>query len=593
MAARLDTGSANYLGACALVEELVRLGVTQFVLSPGARSTALCVAAARHPGVQRLVHYDERGAAYYALGLGRATGQPAALVCTSGTAAANYLPAVIEAAQDGVPLLLLTADRPPELRQTGANQAIDQVKLFGSYVRGQADLPCPDDGAPLASLLGAAAEASAQARGCPPGPVHLNCMYREPFLPVEAVPPPGEFLARHEPLLPPGWLASARPFNPLLPAAPGLEAAGGAALAALVAGSRAGLILAGALAHDAERQALREVAARLQWPVVADLRSGLRLGEFPERIDHAELLLGAPPQPPPDAILHLGGNFVSARVQQFLAQHAGLPRLHLRPDPRRLDPRQLGGLRLQATLPELARVAAAWPPGPPSALLAPWRAASARLAAVLAARLDQESPGTPLREAAIARAVAALTPPGHGLFAAASLPVRELDSFAPGAAACPPLAANRGASGIDGTVASAAGFAAGLGRPVTLLCGDLALLHDLNSLILARQGPQPLTIVLLNNDGGGIFHFLPVRAQTEVFETCFATPHGLDFAAAAAQFGLEYQRPAGLAEFRAAYARAMAAPAPRLFELRTGRAGNPGLHQELLAAAAAAWEAPA
>ncbi|MDQ7040983.1 MAG: 2-succinyl-5-enolpyruvyl-6-hydroxy-3-cyclohexene-1-carboxylic-acid synthase [Rhodothermus sp.] len=561
-----------------LIDELVRCGVTCFCIAPGSRSTPLVAAVARHPAAQALVHYDERGTAFWALGYGRATGRPAAWITTSGTAVANGLPAVVEASQDEIPLLLLTADRPPELRDTGANQTIDQVKLFGAYVRWQFELPVPDSDLDPALVHTTVNQAVYRSLRPPAGPVHLNCPFREPL-----VPEPDELTTLR---------ASDRPYTRY--AAPVMvpDPAALADLAALLRTVARGIVIAGRLRTAEAVAAAAKLAAHLGWPLLPDVTSGLRLGagRFPQ-VPFAELLLTDPEQAArtlrPEAVLHLGGRFVSKRLLQFVKASQLRCYAHVHDSPIRLDPEHRVTFRLEADVARACTALTETLPAAdrPSAWSQHWQQANE----AARRRLQQLFQHGELAEPDVAWHLTRWLPPTHGLVLASSLPVRLVQTWAAPDGAQPPVAANRGASGIDGTVATTAGFATGLERPVTLLIGDLALLHDLNSLALLRD--RPVVAVVLNNDGGGIFSFLPVARHTEMFEPFFGTPHRLRFAHAAHLFGLAYEAPRTLQELEQAYREATRRATATLIEVRTERTRTYTRWQELEAALADVREA--
>ena len=568
-----------------LVEELARCGVTHACISPGSRSTPLTAAAVRSERLACTLWLDERGAAYHALGIARATGRPAALVCTSGTAAANYLPAVVEAAQDGVPLLVLTADRPPELLDTGANQAIRQSGIFGGFVRWAFDLPVPDPGFPAAALLSTVDHAVHRALGPPAGPVHLNCMFREPLGPTGDEPWPAD--------VPERWRAGDRPLTAY--ARPGGDpaAAAVAAVAAALREARRGLLLVGQLPTAADRAAAARLAGRLGWPVAADVRSGLRLGAAPATlVPHLDQLLLAPGLREafaPDVVLHLGAQPVSKRLAQALAARPPAARIAVQENPFRSDPDHAVSLRLDASPGRLCEL-----------LLAEglageggsWGAGLAAASARAGEQIDRFVAGAPLGEIAVARLVSRELPDGHGLFLGNSMPIRDMDMYGAVRAGAVPVAANRGASGIDGTVSTAAGFAQGLGAPATLVAGDLTVLHDLNALgelgVLAR----PLVVVLVNNGGGGIFHFLPIAAQGDLLDPWFTAPQTVNFGGVAQLFGIPHHRPGSAGEFVAAYREACAAGKPAVIEVRSDRVENLAAHRELGERIAAAGGEP-
>jgi 2-succinyl-5-enolpyruvyl-6-hydroxy-3-cyclohexene-1-carboxylate synthase len=566
----------NVLAAELLIEELVRSGVDCFCIAPGSRSAPLALAVARRAANKAHVHFDERGAAFFALGHARATGRPAVVITTSGTAVANLLPAVVEASMDGVPLLLLTADRPPELRAAGANQTIDQPGIFGRYIRWQFDLPCPDEKIPLATLLTTADQAVFRAQHPHPGPVHLNCMFREPLGPQPAAFPRRALLA---PLA--SWVKTARPFTRYAVPRTSVGPAEAATLAKLFKNARSGLLVVGRLPGGQPDRALRALIRALGWPVFADVQSGLRGADIPEAITHADLLLLAPvlrERCRPDVVLHIGGGLVSRRVTDFLKESEPKDYVLVHPGPARLDPAHQVSLRVMADSETFCTaLAKRLPRRAAHTSLALWRRADAVAAAVLDRHMAQAGKlGAP----AIARWLATALPAGHALLLGNSMPIRNMNMFAP-TVAPHRVVANRGASGIDGLIATAAGFATGASQPVTALLGDLALLHDLNSLALLAAGKQPVVLLVINNDGGGIFSFLPVAQSGAAFERFFGTPHGLTFAAAAQQFGLAYAAPATMPDLQAAYRVACAGKRPALLEVRTDRRLQHTEHMEL------------
>ena len=566
----MDAPNRTYLWTQCLVEELVRCGVDTFFVAPGSRSTPLTVAAARHPGARVVLHVDERGSAFAALGYGRAAGHPAAWITTSGTAVANGLPAVVEAGTDGVPMLLLTADRPPELRDTGANQTIDQVKIFGDYVRWTVDVPVPSPEIDPAYVLTTADQAVHQARRAPCGPVHLNCMFRKPLEPV----------ASDDPLdLPPAvreWESLETPFTTYPEPVAGPRADMVDELAADLAGTPRGLIVAGRLDTARDARAVRALANHLGWPLLPDVTSRLRLGpaDGSPRIATFDAILGATAfrdEADPDAVLHIGGRQASKRLRLFLKDTEPLLWAVVRPSPDRVDPDHRVTHHVEAhpaafahalreRLPEnLGSREARW------AYRSHWMQADRRVREVLR---ETERADT-LDEPLLARLVTRHLPDAHALVTASSMPVRDVNRFGSVDGPPAPVYANRGASGIDGTVATTAGVVEARSGPATLLIGDLALWHDLNSLALVAD--RPVVIVVVNNDGGGIFHKLPIRDHPDVFEPYFTTPHGRSFADAARTFGLSYANPATPSAFIDAYRQATEEGGATLIEVTADR----------------------
>jgi 2-succinyl-5-enolpyruvyl-6-hydroxy-3-cyclohexene-1-carboxylate synthase len=568
-----ETPRANRLWASLIVEELVRCGVDFFCVAPGSRSTPLVAALAANEKARSLVHFDERGTAFAALGYARATGSPAAWITTSGTAVANGLPAVVEASTDGVPMILLTADRPPELRQTGANQTIDQPDIFGDYVRWRFDLPAPDLAIDPAMVLTTVDQAAYRARRSPQGPVHLNLMFREPFLPEG-----NEEIAEPSP-----WTEADDPYTRYAATKPAVDETEVRALWRTLRRSKRGLVVAGRLASRKQGEAVSRLAGALGWPLLPDVGSQVRLGADSENlVAYYDALLASgefAEAHAPDAVVHVGGRALSKRLEQFLGRSGPDPYVVVRENPFRLDPAHRVTHSIEADVLDfcaaMVRVATEDPPDGHDAWMTGWQGASKRVDHTLDG-VSFTEPNEPF----VARSVSRNVPPDHGLVVASSMPVRDLDTYAAAGGAPVPVAANRGASGIDGTVATAAGFSRGLGRPVTLLIGDLALLYDLNSLAMLRD--VPVVVVVLNNDGGGIFSFLPVAERKEFFEPYFGTPQGVSFEPAAGMFGLHYERPGTTEEFVEIYRGACARGSSTLIEVRTDREENLTLHRRVL-----------
>jgi 2-succinyl-5-enolpyruvyl-6-hydroxy-3-cyclohexene-1-carboxylate synthase len=568
-----DTPRANRLWAHLIVEELLRCGVDFFCVAPGSRSTPLVAALAANEKARSLIHFDERGTAFAALGYARATQRPAAWITTSGTAVANGLPAVVEAATDGVPMILLTADRPPELRQTGANQTIDQPDIFGDYIRWRFDLPAPDPGIDPAMVLTTVDQAAYRAGRTPQGPVHLNLMFREPFL---SDPEDDDVLSG-----PSSWARSGEPYTRYAASKPTVDEMEIHNLWETLRPVRRGLVVAGRLASLKQGEAVLLLADALGWPLLPDIGSQIRLGTEDIAAHYDALLAGDSfvETHAPEAVVHVGGRALSKRLEQFLASSRPDPYVVVRENPFRLDPAHRVTHSVEANVLDfcaaLARAATEDPPATDPSWLAGWREVSEEVGC----HLDGIPAGEP-NEPLVARVLSQNVPPDHGLVVASSMPVRDLDTYAATGGAPVPVAANRGASGIDGTVATAAGFARGLERPVTLLIGDLALLHDLNSLAMLRN--VHVVVVVLNNDGGGIFSFLPIARQEEFFEPYFGTPQGVGFEPAAKMFGLAYEHTGTMEEFVEAYGSACARGSSTLIEVKTDRGKNVALHRRVL-----------
>ncbi len=569
------TRGSNSHWAQLIVEELTRCGCRYFVISPGSRSTPLVIAAARHPRVTARVCIEERGAGFHAVGYARATGSPAVLVCTSGTALANHLPAVVEAAQDQIPLLVLSADRPPELHDAGANQTISQRGMLNRYARWSGELPVPTPRINPRVVLTTIDQGVFRATADPAGPVHINVLFSEP---LEPQPLPSSLL---EDAAGRRWQQGSEPLTTYR-AVPAEVAT--TELRSIMAHSRRGLLVAGGLRHGAGA-AVEALARHIGWPLLGDATSGAR------GTPGVQLLLqsgNGRAIMSPDTVLHFGSHVVAKQYLTLLAEAA--PRLvQIAPGPRRIDPSHSAALRIAADPEQAAKsLLAACPPRTASVYGVQVECAGTRALTAAAAWTDQRPE---LCEPVVARlaAAAAAGPPPTGLFAASSMPIRDLDSFATPLPRGVPVAANRGASGIDGAVASAAGFATGLQRPVVALLGDLSLVHDLPSVSQLDELPHGVVMVVINNRGGGIFSLLPLAQVDEpgfdeLFERYFATPHAIGFGQVAAGFALRYGQPDTPSELRSQLTAAVGHAArgtSTLLEVATERSDNASVHREL------------
>ncbi len=577
----------NQLWGYLIIEELVRNGVDYFVISPGSRSTPLTATVAQHPQAQKIVCLDERGAAFHALGYARATGNPAVLICTSGSAAANYFPAVIEASIDHIPLIILSADRPPELRQTGANQTIDQVHLYGSYPKWEFDLPCPTAEMSHRVVLTTIDLAVSKSRQAPGGVVQLNCMFREPFGEMGA---PVEIPASLE-----QWNGSQSPYTRYADRLTIPTSAEIKSLVEIIQRTRKGVLTIGQLKSTVDIEAVVELAARLNWAVFADIQSGLRLRQdFPNLIHYFDRLLLTDISRELErieTIVQLGTRIVSARWLKWIEQYPPQNYIVVANDRDRHDPSHLVSLRIESDIAYLCQqLCQQLPQLSPSTWVRKIRSASDKISVTAAKFLKT----TKLTEPLIARTISELIPSQHGLWVANSMPIRDLDMYGVGELGDEEtgglgdlgtgnirIGANRGTSGIEGAIAAATGFAVGLQAPVTAIVGDLSSLHDLNSFALLPRNTQPVIVVIINNDGGGIFSFLPIAKSTEIFDTYFGTPHGVNFSHAAVMFGLDYYHPQTSDELIRDYQQALANNCSAVIEVTTDRSENLQLHQAL------------
>jgi len=568
--------------AVTLVDELARCGLAEAVLAPGSRSAPLAMAlwdrAREGSGLRLHVRIDERSAAFLALGLAKASGRPVALVCTSGTAAAHFHAAVIEASEAGVPLLVLTADRPPELRGTGANQTIDQVKLYGDAVRWFCEAGVPEArpgmNAYWRSLACRAWAAAGGSDGGFPGPVHLNLALREPLVPdlPDAADVTGGAGDWPEAL-------DGRPEGGPWTRFPGAPA-GGRVLE--LPWTERGVVVCGDGCGDPV--ALLSLAEQAGWPVLAEPSSGARCGPmslaaYTYLLDSPEFVAGHRP----DVIVSAGRPGLSRAQLGYLKPPAGAPARHVviaQGPGHWADP-------VRSATDVVPAVRLAGEPGPRAgtAWLASWRAADTAARAAAVGVLDH---GETLSEPRLARDLAAALPDGGLLWAASSLPVRDLDQqMAPRAGLR--VLASRGASGIDGLVSSAAGAAlahqrAG-GGPAVALLGDLAFLHDAPGLFTGPGEPRPdLAVVVVNNDGGGIFSMLEQAEFGGPFERVFGTPHGADVGSLAAAAGL----PAVTVDRACDLAGALRGDGIRVIEVRTSREAGTALRRKLREACTAA-----
>jgi 2-succinyl-5-enolpyruvyl-6-hydroxy-3-cyclohexene-1-carboxylate synthase len=553
------TTNDTYLLLRAFVDELGRCGMRLACTSPGSRCTPIVLSLAREQRIASFSHLDERCAGFFALGAAKASGTPVAVTCTSGTAAANLLPAVIEAQAARVPLLILTADRPPELREVGAGQTIDQLKLYGDGAKWFFEVGL-DEATPerLRWIRALACRAYHTALRSPAGAVHLNFPLREPLV-LDG--PLGEEPGG-------GGRPGGRPWVTIEPSTAAGETPRRHEF-------RRTVLVAGWLGPDAGLGTeLAAFAARARTPLLADPPSGARTG--PAAIAHYDLLLrdaALAAELAPDVVCRIGELPTSKPLRAWLAG-LEVPQLRFSPDGDWVDPdSRLTQHDVTPLRPLLDRVAADELVADASDWLERWRAADGAAGAAIERALGDE-----LSEPQVARILGAELPADATLFVASSMPIRDLEEFAPVRPEPPRTLSNRGANGIDGTVSAAFGAAAVSAGPVVLLIGDVALAHDIGGLLAARRAGLELAIVLLNNDGGGIFHFLAVAGERDAFERHVATPHGLDFAHAAALYGCRHHLVRTPAALREQLGRALGSGATTIIEVRTERAANRELH---------------
>jgi len=566
------TGEANLAFARALIDELHAAGVATAVVCPGSRSTPLALAVAQHAGLSHSIHIDERNAAFHGLGLAKATGRPVAIICTSGTAGANFLPAVAEACHARVPLLVVTADRPPELRAWGAAQTMEQRWLYAGFTRWSEEAPCPSEGLPSGYARALARRAVFEATGPAPGPVHLNLPFREPLVPATIDP---ALASAHAPLEP-------------APAMGQVTLDDSRVLAGSLGGIARGVLIFGPDAWDASlAEAVQALATSLGWPVLADPASGLRAGAGLQRalIPGADALLRDPDTAAalhPELIVRFGGPPTSKAIAAWMARHASADLWLVDPAAGFRDPQHRASRMLRTGARQFCEAAHAGS-GQPSAEAQAWFAKWRHADRVARGALGEALAATPLfLTPHLAQALWAGLPGDAVLYAANSMAIREIDAFAGPRVTALRVLANRGVNGIDGQVSSALGAAAGLRQPTVLWCGDLTLLHDVSGLLAGRLHDADLTIVVSNDDGGGIFEYLPVAqcVPRSVFEPMFAVPHGLDLRELACGLGWQGARAESSATFSQALDRALRG-GRHVIEVPVDRAANTAFHAVL------------
>jgi 2-succinyl-5-enolpyruvyl-6-hydroxy-3-cyclohexene-1-carboxylate synthase len=571
----MDRTNRNTALASALAEELERAGVSHACISPGSRSAPLALALWRQPGIHSWIHVDERCSGFFALGIARQTGRPVAVLTTSGTAVANLHPAVAEASESRTPLVVITADRPPELRGRGAGQTIDQLKLFGSAVRWFCEVgvhAASDEG--LLHFRAVAARAVAESLGSPPGPVHINVPLTEPLAPDEVE---GDVSAKSALAL--DGRSAATPITKVAPATAVPSADFVSEFAELLTTCERGVVLAGRNHDPGIAPAVTAVADTCGYPVLAEPTSQLRAGDhsLENVVAHYDpIFRGLPDRLEPELVVRIGDMVTSKAVRTWLTDHRECRQVVVDPDGgwneptasadliARADPKLLFGSFAE----ELERRRdRSW--------LDSWREADRASSEAIDAFLD--GLGDEPFEPRVHRRLAALLPPLSTVFVASSMPVRDLESFLPAIDRPVRFLANRGANGIDGLVSAGLGAAAAAPGPTYLLLGDLALYHDMNGLLAYGRSGIEATIVVLNNEGGGIFDFLPIARHPTGYEELFGTPTGLDLEKVAALYGLPHRPVASQGALDTAL------EGPGMVEIKLDRPRNVELHREVFA----------
>ena len=567
----------NSFWADLIIEELIRCGADHFCIAPGSRSTPLVVAAARNAKAQCVVCYDERVAGFYALGYAKAANKPAVVITTSGTAVANLLPAVTEAHSDYVPMLLLTADRPEELSDTGANQTLQQTEIFAGFLRWRHTLPCPSEAFPPEAVLTTIDQAVFRTRSLCGGPVHLNCRYREPLEPCE------QCVVENYTAKISNWSDSDVPFTSyqepqVCPNEKALDE-----VVEVLGKTERGLLVIGALKTNFERKQVLDLAQKLNWPVYADITSGVRLTSeatssiryFDQQILSSEFNQAVRP----DAVLHFGGRTTSKRLDQFLDASRPDHYIVVHASPDRYDRAHAVTMRIQAAPAEVARtISEKIGTHQKTSYFDLMLKISKQADAVIDRRVKSD---TQLSEPFVARHLSAIVPHDSCLFLSNSMPVRDMDLYGVNNRGSVFSTANRGVSGIDGIISTAIGITTARRSPTTIVIGDIAFLYDLNALAFLTDQALPISVVVINNQGGGIFDFLPISECQDVLEKFFVAKHDFQFSGVCDTFKLDYYKAREKDEFVQAYAKAAKKKTPAVIEVVTDRKTNLELRRSI------------
>ena len=469
-----------------IIEELTRLGIYHFCIAPGSRSTPLVAAIARHPKAQSHIFIDERSAAFFALGLGKYSNIPAVMVTTSGSAMTHAYPAVIESETHNIPLLLLSADRPPELRNSGANQTIDQNKLFGDHVRFFVDLPCPTPHFSAQNLVSLIDHAVSRAQE---GPIHINCMFRKPLDP--------------QPTAIPELWNDEGPYSSIITPRPQTDWT--------VPSHKRAVLVIGMLSNPTDQQYALEIAKNADCPIFCDAASGIRLSNLSNALYPIDTIVLFDIQTSilnPDIVIHLGGSFVSKHLPNWMEKQQ-CPVIQINPVHKRTQ--RFAHQQIVSSIPQTV-----------GTLVHPLR--TKHLLQQIEKSIEHVCDQI-LCEPSVIRTCTKSLPENTSLFVSNSMPVRDLNRFAHTRYNWIRTGINRGASGIDGIVATAAGWTTASESPGVLIIGDLASIHDIGSLMQLSTKKVPLLVCIINNGGGGIFSFLPIAQEDDIFEDYFATTH--------------------------------------------------------------------
>ncbi|MEK5008580.1 2-succinyl-5-enolpyruvyl-6-hydroxy-3-cyclohexene-1-carboxylic-acid synthase [Bacillus sp. FSL K6-3312] len=559
----------TYIGR--LMDEFVQGGVQEAVVCPGSRSTPLAMLALAHQDINVHVLVDERSASFYALGLAKASQTPVLLICTSGTAAANFYPAIVEAHYSRVPLIVLTADRPHELREVGAPQAIDQQFLFGKFVKWFTDLALPEENQTMLRYVQtAAARANHMSMQEPKGPVQINVPLREPLLPDLSIDPfEREETDRKK------VLATGQAF-------PNDDAI--SEIVTVMSRSKKGLIVCGELHTEEEKEAVLRLSKALNIPILADPLSHLRNGH-----EHADLIIDAydsllkdealQQHLLPDMVIRFGPMPVSKPLFKWLEKHAEVNQIVVDAAGGFRDPGLSASYVIESDVATFVdEVVNRADQREDTSFLKRWQDANSSFRTHASHYSDEDLSF----EGNVYRQLQHLLPKESVLFIGNSMPIRDVDTFFEAQSKPFRMMANRGANGIDGVVSTALGTYAALKQPVTLVIGDLSFYHDMNGLLAAKLMDIPLTVVLLNNDGGGIFSFLPQASEEPYYEKLFGTPTGLNFEYASKLYGGTYAKPSTKQELHDVYKAHIEEPGLHLIEIETDRHSRASKHRQMM-----------
>ncbi|UXO87230.1 MULTISPECIES: 2-succinyl-5-enolpyruvyl-6-hydroxy-3-cyclohexene-1-carboxylic-acid synthase [Bacillus] len=559
----------TYIGR--LMDEFVQGGVKEAVVCPGSRSTPLAMLALAHQDIHVHVLVDERSAAFYALGLAKASQSPVLLICTSGTAAANFYPAIVEAHYSRVPLIVLTADRPHELREVGAPQAIDQQFLFGKFVKWFTDLALPEESQMMLRYVQtAAARANHMSMQEPKGPVQVNVPLREPLLPDLSIDPFAREESDTKKVLASG---QAFPNDRVM-----------SEIVTALNQSKKGMIVAGELHTQEEKEAVLRLSKALHLPILADPLSLLRNGHENKEliIDAYDSLLkdeALQQHLLPDMIIRFGPMPVSKPLFKWLEKHAEVQQIVVDAAGGLRDPGLSASYVIESTVSAFVEAALNQAEKcEETSFLNRWQNANSSFR-THAARYSDEDLSF---EGNVYRQLQHLLPKESVLFIGNSMPIRDVDTFFETQSKPFRMMANRGANGIDGVVSTALGTYAAVKQPVTLVIGDLSFYHDMNGLLAAKLMDIPLTVVLINNDGGGIFSFLPQASDEPYYEKLFGTPTGLNFEYASKLYGGTYSKPATKQELHDVYMAHIDEPGLHLIEIETDRHSRVDKHRQMM-----------